>query len=195
MAWLFHLDTVENYATALNVFTPLECETIKQVASTQEKKIAGVVDPTTGERKIDLTYRKNSVVWLDDNTPELQWMYRKLTDAVLQFNQQFFKFDLFGFCERIQFTEYTNPDDFYGEHFDKILYGVNRKLSVVVQLTNPSEYEGCELKLNVGSKLETAPRAQGSVIVFPSYLRHQVTPLISGTRHSLVAWIAGPNFK
>jgi PKHD-type hydroxylase len=72
--------------------------------------------------------------------------------------------------------------------------GAIRKLSVIVQLTDPEEYEGCDLNLNVGS-INTMKKTQGSVIVFPSYVLHQVTPITKGTRHSLVAWLAGDPFK
>ena len=38
-------------------------------------------------------------------------------------------------------------------------------------------------------------RPQGSIIVFPSYVYHQVTPVTSGTRYSLVLWSLGQPFK
>jgi PKHD-type hydroxylase len=38
-------------------------------------------------------------------------------------------------------------------------------------------------------------KKQGTVIVFPSYVLHEVTPITQGTRHSLVAWLAGDPFK
>ena len=38
-------------------------------------------------------------------------------------------------------------------------------------------------------------KQQGTVFVFPSTLRHQVTPVTSGVRKSLVAWVEGPKWK
>jgi PKHD-type hydroxylase len=38
-------------------------------------------------------------------------------------------------------------------------------------------------------------RARGTVIAFPSYVLHRVTPIIAGTRKSLVVWITGPKFR
>ena len=35
---------------------------------------------------------------------------------------------------------------------------------------------------------------EGSIVVFPSFSWHQVTPVTKGTRYSLVAWFVGPPF-
>ena len=38
-------------------------------------------------------------------------------------------------------------------------------------------------------------KAQGSVLVFPSYLVHRVSEITKGTRRSLVNWIEGPRWR
>jgi len=194
MTWLFHLDTVENWAYMDNVFSSEECDKIKRIALKKEKKGATVMGDNRGG-VADPKIRKNSVIWISSNDKELEWMHRKLAQTAINLNEQFFKFDLFGFCEDIQFTEYEAPGEFYSEHMDKVWNGVSRKLSLVVQLTDPSEYKGCELKINVGGKPTALKKEQGTVFAFPSYIMHQVTPITKGTRHTLVAWIAGNNFK
>jgi PKHD-type hydroxylase len=68
-----------------------------------------------------------------------------------------------------------------------------RKLSLVCQLSDPSEYEGGELQINTG-EIFTPEKQKGTVILFPSYLLHRVTPVTKGTRRSLVLWIEGPAF-
>lgn len=194
MAWLFNIDTVENWAYMDNVFTEEECEKIKRIALKKHKKEASV----HGEDRtniIDPKIRKNSVVWLSPKDEELTWMFRKLAHAAMTLNEQFFKFDLYGFCEDIQFTEYKAPGEFYSEHMDKVWNGVSRKLSIVVQLTDPEKYKGCELKINTGGEPTVLKKDQGTVFAFPSYIMHQVTPVTKGTRHTLVAWIGGKNFK
>ena len=35
----------------------------------------------------------------------------------------------------------------------------------------------------------------GTVIIFPSYTHHRVSPVTKGTRYSVVAWYGGPPFK
>jgi PKHD-type hydroxylase len=68
-------------------------------------------------------------------------------------------------------------------------------LSVSIQLTDPSEYEGGDLYLYDEDKGMLMNKSQGTLILFPSFVLHEVTPITKGERNSLVAWITGPNFK
>lgn len=192
MAWLLDVDTVENWAYSENVFTPEECEKIIRIGKAKIPKKASVLNHDL-EKSIVNNIRKSKVSWLNEKD-EIDWLYQRLTNTVNTLNKQFFGFDLYGFCEDIQFTEYTTPGGHYKEHTDKIWNGPIRKLSIVVQLTDPKKYKGGELEINTGSS-SIANKGQGTIILFPSYVMHKVTPLTKGTRHSLVAWIAGKNFK
>jgi PKHD-type hydroxylase len=71
----------------------------------------------------------------------------------------------------------------------------NRKLSCVVQLSDPSDYEGGELQMNSGAQIISVPREKGLVTFFSSFVLHRVTPVTKGVRKSLVAWISGPNLR
>jgi PKHD-type hydroxylase len=35
----------------------------------------------------------------------------------------------------------------------------------------------------------------GSLLVFPSYIQHRVTPVTKGERVTISRWLSGPNFK
>jgi PKHD-type hydroxylase len=70
-----------------------------------------------------------------------------------------------------------------------------RKISLSLQLTDPSRYEGFRLVLEAGDGPYIADAALGTVIAFPSYVLHRVTPIESGIRKSLVVWVAGPEFR
>ena len=39
------------------------------------------------------------------------------------------------------------------------------------------------------------PKTKGTVIFFPSFLRHAVTPVTKGERKSLVLWVHGKPFR
>jgi PKHD-type hydroxylase len=82
----------------------------------------------------------------------------------------------------------------YGWHQD---YGgeISRKLSLVLQLSDPSEYEGGNLQVKTSSEPQTVKKQRGFIAAFPSYVLHQVTPVTKGNRQSLVAWVSGPQFK
>ena len=86
---------------------------------------------------------------------------------------------------------------FYDWHYDVNWKGesaYDRKLSICVQLCNPSEYEGGNFEFDE-VKTTADFRSKGTVLVFPSYLRHRVLPVTSGIRRSLVAWFVGPRWK
>lgn len=194
MAWLFHTDTVENWAFAENVFTPEECKKIIEVANKKKTKQTAYIGGASGTAKIDYKIRKNKIVWLDEKD-DLKWMYEKLSNVIPAINEQYFKFDLYGLCEDIQFTEYGPKGDHYKQHMDKVLYGVSRKLSIVIQLTDPKDYKGGELQIFESSEPTIVTKQQGMAVFFPSYMLHQVTPVTKGMRHTLVMWVAGKNFK
>jgi PKHD-type hydroxylase len=81
--------------------------------------------------------------------------------------------------------------------------GKVRKISMTLNLNSPEEYEGGELKFDFGPHKGESDRfhlceeikPQGSLIVFPSFLYHCVTPVTKGTRYSLVCWTLGEPFK
>lgn len=94
----------------------------------------------------------------------------------------------------LETTPFTEYDDFD----NKV-----RKLSVTINLSTENSYEGGNLKFDLGPHhlkkeryLEcTQIRPRGSMIVFPSFSYHQVTPVTKGTRYSLVIWFLGRPFR
>jgi len=70
-----------------------------------------------------------------------------------------------------------------------------RKLSLVLQLTDPEEYEGGDLELMTSSDPIAVLKQRGLISVFPSFVLHRVTPVTKGTRRTLVVWACGPEFK
>jgi PKHD-type hydroxylase len=104
------------------------------------------------------------------------------------------EFDLNGFKEMSQLTFYKQ-DSHYGWHQDcGPKEFSNRKLSAVVQLSDPSTYHGGHLEF-FGSQLNDSLREQGSITFFPSYQFHRVCPIIEGFRFSLVIWMSGNPYR
>ena len=138
--------------------------------------------------------RRSQVSWLQ-KTPDTAWVFEKLGHIASSLNAKYFRFDLTGFGEPLQLTNYDQSEHgMYGWHQD---YGggTSRKLSLVLQLTDPSQYEGGNLQIMTGGQPQTVRKQRGLVAAFPSYVLHQVTPVTSGNRQSLVAWISGPAFR
>ena len=98
----------------------------------------------------------------------------------------------------LQYTEYHgNNEGHYDWHIDvnyinDVLY--DRKLSMTIQLSHSDEYEGGDFELR-NSDLPEGLRDRGSILVFPAYLYHRVTPVTSGLRRSLVTWCEGPRWR
>ena len=84
---------------------------------------------------------------------------------------------------------------------DDNIIGKVRKLSITINLSDESDYEGGLLKFDYGQHSDTQfhtcneIKPKGSMIVFPSYTYHCVTPVTKGTRYSLVMWCLGRPFK
>ena len=185
-SWNFNLDQVNTYAFWNNAFTKKECQSIIDIA-----KNKGLIK---GETKGKTNVRDNQISWLyaSDN---IEWVFRRVTDIVLSLNKQFFNFDLFGLNEGFQFTNYVAPSNKYGQHTDKAYAGLIRKLSLSIQLTDPKEYEGGELFLYENKNGDEMKKEQGTLILFPSYVLHEVKPVTKGERNSLVSWVTGQQFK
>lgn len=145
------------------------------------------------EGTIDLMNRRSKVYWIP-KTDEFIELYKTLFELIGKCNTEYYQFRLNEIAEDIQYTVYNSDDlGHYDWHIDMGPGKSNRKLSLVCQLSDPSEYEGGELQINTG-KVVVAEKSKGTVILFPSYLLHRVTPVTKGTRRSLVLWIEGPAF-
>ena len=187
VSWQFQPDKIQNWAFIDNLFTFEECAQIIAIGNTrlEEATVAG------GKDKKDI--RESQIAWLGSN--DIEFAFRRVTDGVLNLNSQFFNFDLFGMAEGFQFTRYDAPTGHYGAHIDKALNGTVRKLSLTIQLSSPEDYEGGELALYTDKEAQVMLKELGKMIVFPSYVLHEVRPITKGTRYSLVAWITGKPFK
>jgi PKHD-type hydroxylase len=187
--YLFEKDHVNSYAYHTELFTKEECNFIINYCNSLEKTPAII-----GANSFDENTRKSNVAWITPNEV-IYPLYQKLHNTIEDLNNRFFKFDLIGFCEGLQFTEYIAPTGHYKHHVDAMLGMQIRKLSIVLQLTNPSDYEGGDLEIYEQTDPLIMNKQQGTLILFPSYKLHRVTPVTKGVRHSLVAWITGPNFR
>jgi len=182
----------------------------------QYQKIDAVVDSKT---QPDTLIRSTKVAWIDNQ-------------QVYDFIKPFFEnanvnsgwnFDITA-IEQVQYTVYNSDEkDHYSWHTDTIvndrylketegvLAGTVRKLSCVVQLSSPSEYEGGDFQFLSGINrkyleqdknvfdveplvLDESLKDKGTILFFPSFSYHRVTPITRGTRRSLVFWFRGPNW-
>jgi PKHD-type hydroxylase len=72
-----------------------------------------------------------------------------------------------------------------------------RKLSFILQLSNPEDYTGGVVQILNDSqrKMITVPRERGTLCIFDSRIRHRVKQVKTGVRYVLVGWAVGPRWK
>ncbi|PZF73503.1 2OG-Fe(II) oxygenase [Taibaiella soli] len=186
----YNTDLVD-YVWLTNYFTPEEVQKIRAIWD-DAKAIESKVNKSGSEiDREDL--RRSRIMFIDG--PEHEWIYSKLATACIQINTNRFKFDVTGFQTALQLASY-GPDDFFEWHMD---YGAgdisNRKLSITVQLSDENEYEGGDLQFMINHNAVSAPKTQGTAVIFPSYAQHRVLPVTKGNRLSIVGWIGGPPYR
>ncbi len=148
-----------------------------------------------GSGAVDADIRISETGWVQLN-PDTAFIYDALAGIARQLNGQFFDFDLFGFVEDLQYTVYRDNGGYYTWHLDRGTTAMApRKLSLVLQLSDPSEYEGGDFEVFTSAEPTKLEKKKGLVIAFPSFTLHRVTPVTSGVRRSLVVWLAGPKFR
>ena len=166
------------------------------------EQLIPLIPPISGEiggdnHNIDISYRKCDVRWIDGlqhpNLYHMLWWYIKRS------NKESFGFNI-STIDEIQISTYKDTDNGkYDWHHDTswvtpTMY--DRKITMVVQLSDSDDYDGGDLEFDGIQPLPPKEilRSKGTIIAFPSPLRHRVTPVVRGTRHSLICWAEGPKF-
>ena len=187
------------------------CDQIIKHGNEQKQKLGTI--GTLSKRKKPLSkkeikdlkkHRNSTISFLTD-----WWIQRQVFPAVLEANKiAKWNVSITGH-EAMQFTKY-NKGQFYGWHYDSWIdpYQNNtiRKLSVTICLSDEKDFEGGDLEFAIQDSNAREPlkkilrtchevRKKGSLIVFPSFLWHRVTPVTKGTRYSLVIWSTGEQYK
>jgi PKHD-type hydroxylase len=149
-----------------------------------------------GDGDLNTNIRSSKTGWIG-LTPDTNFIYDRIGYIARQLNGQFFDLDLWGFVEDIQYTIYDSKDDHYTWHLDRGGKTSNtpRKLSIVLQLSDPSEYEGGDLEIFDRATPTKVDKQKGLIAAFPSFVLHRVTPVTKGVRKTLVVWLTGPRFK
>ena len=192
------------YVWADGVFTKAETEKIIRGFDDYIPGDAGVGKSTDKPRdeddyETDSSIRSSEVGWIDYSKNKYNWIYDRIAMKMEEINDAFYGFDLVEpyLFQYFQVAKY-NVNDHYTWHTDSTGGDQSiRRLSFTVLLNDPKEYEGGELQIFNG---ETNPKMnqeikQGSIIIFPSFEWHRVTPVTKGTRISLVGWCLGNAMK
>lgn len=178
-------------------FTPEQCKKILEDGLSIPAKDADM--GVSGEYKSD--HRKSKIRFIQDNDPQFTWLFDIMWKLAIQANDAWFGLHI-SKISYIQLAEYDSSyEGEYKKHHDVFWMNndpyYHRKMTAVVQLTDPSEYEGGNLEMCSVSQYPDANeiRTQGTVFLFPSLFEHQATKVTSGTRYSLACWFDGPKWR
>jgi PKHD-type hydroxylase len=164
--------------------SPEMCDMLLKERATLEEAQAEI---GTDGGKLDPLQRKSTVCWAKPN----HWVESVMYNYALYANDSAGWRYHMGRPQQVQLTSY-GTDSFYGWHEDwaPLLRSPSvRKLSVVLLLSDPKDFEGGQFEFADQGSVEMK---RGTLIVFPSFLRHQVTPVTKGQRYSAVCWVEGP---
>jgi PKHD-type hydroxylase len=189
-------------------------QTVMAITGNYDKK----KDKLSKEDISNIQKKRNSdIVWLND-----EWIYKEIHPYIHEANRVGGWNYEWDWSESCQFTKY-GVGQYYGWHCDSwdepyhrdklkdgtypMDHGKIRKLSVTISLNDPDEYVGGNLEFDFRNQIDwennkeskvkecTEIRPRGSIIVFPSFVWHRVSPVTEGTRYSLVIWNLGKPWK
>lgn len=185
-------------------------EDLVSLVEKDAKSFDGSLEYATTLGGTNLKVRDSKTAWI----PSSHWICGLCYHYVSMINRDNFRYDIDGFDkELVQYTSYSTGE-YYGWHQDSgvpSLYTPEeneeknfvvtnsekvRKLSFILQLSDPEEYMGGEVQLMRGDgSTYFIPKTRGTVIVFDSRITHRVRRVTSGLRKSIVGWVVGPRWK
>jgi PKHD-type hydroxylase len=149
---------------------------------------------TINNTDINLEVRKVKIIELE----KTDWITSIFHYYGFDANSENFKYKI-SEVSNPQFLKYESGM-FYNVHCDTSnsikSNSFYRKLTVVLDLSDPSEYVGGDFILYVDGLREVKlNQSKGSIHIFPSYLNHKINPITEGVRYSMVSWILGEPFS
>jgi PKHD-type hydroxylase len=159
----------------------------------------GEVTDSKEEFVENLETRNSEICFLDIEKHEP--LYKCMWKYALDANKFAYGFDIDN-IETIQFSVYDSSyKGKYDWHIDTFWTDdslFHRNISMVMQLSDPSEYEGGQFEISGMDPTDEERELmnqKGSIITIPSVVGHRVTPVTKGRRLSLIAWVEGVKFR
>lgn len=147
--------------------------------------------------------RRTTVAWIPKGEAS-SWAFERIEGIARSANANW-GLAIDAIEEDLQYTLYDVAGSHYTWHHDGLERGLeDRKVSVVVQLSDPDSYRGADLEfLEVATDYDdddlaqyrSAVRGRGTAVSFCAFEYHRVTPLVAGIRRSVVAWVSGPPLR
>ena len=192
-----------------NFLSEEKCDELINDIKNSEQDLIGCVGDEEGRNAIIPEIRKTNEWYLrdqphnefrpDKTNKDWKWLQDKMFQMVNIVNDNVFKFHIDGCDDELKLIEYKE-NGFYGWHTDFNAGEFStRKLTGIIQLTDPSEYEGGDVQFGIQDKNTkewyTMEKKKGSLTIFPTFLSHNVTPVTKGKRHVIQELFVGDHFR
>jgi PKHD-type hydroxylase len=174
------------------MYTFDQCVEIKKNIVRDIKLCTGKDQAATGVKKtavVDIAFWKHARDYLTE-----------IEEFVKLTNERYFGLDIFELRDYIgvNFNQYTKKNSGeYSWHWDGTYNDIyDHKLTLVINVSTEA-YQGGKFEIFDSGGPKSIPEIDqtGTAILFPSWLRHRVTPVTEGTRETISIWFTGPNFK
>ena len=188
---------MQNYPKLINFNTGIDNDMIKNIISTINKQSSEMEEALVGNE--DPIVNKKIRNCKSASISRTHWINGLLDYYVRSVNDDVYNYDLVNWYNELQFLHYEGKGAGYTWHCDNGVeeneIGV-RKITVILGLSDPDDYEGGNLQLlDESGKSYFAPRAKGAMILFDSRTSHRVCKVKKGIRKSIVGWVVGPRWK
>ena len=181
------------YAHMTQAFNAEEVEKIREIEELQTFQQGTVGGGNLSQE--DIKKARDSSVFFMNHDENTNWLYQKMGSLIGTANKDHFMYDVDDFGP-MQYTKYE-LNGHYTWHWD-VFFGYQikqRKISVIVMLNDPEDYEGGDFQICINGNLDeiqTIRPNKGDALFFASWMPHRVTSVTSGERNTLVTWVTGP---
>ena len=162
------------------LFTQNECEYFKSLSNNktfEQSKILG-----KNNEFITSDYRSSKEVKIETNLYLSNIILEKIKELGVKTLPEHFVILKYDKNEEVK------------RHNDVALSDPDRYKTLIIQLSNETDYEGGELCIFHNDEIITSSKEVGNVIMFDSSIDHLANKIKTGTRYSLVFWLSIDNF-
>lgn len=196
----YYLNEVKNYQPVIcidNFFKQEDLEKINLQLKTVNMEAALIGEDSDDDvfetkRLAAHSVRKSNISFLEDAS--WIWLYDKVSIAINHVNLTNYNKILYG-TQPLQYTEYDSKyNGFYKPHIDVSdkRDPLVRSLSFTIQISPEDTYSGGDVLIYYNNNVINASKKYGTITFFDSNMLHEVKPVTSGFRKSIVGWVVGP---
>ena len=166
-----------------------DCQMVSEARKEQPGLKAQVIEESGG--KVDMTEHRSCLNYFWKSKAS-EALIDRVHDQIQEVNTHYWNLKISPKKEAaVTIVEYNKGDRFNWHQDWSAIHEENktRWLSAVIQISDPATYVGGDLDIYAGPDIYQASRAQGDLIIFPSFMYHRVTPVLHGQRVSLITWL------